>query len=131
MNVKVDNFTSMKLTHEITWNNTLHFAILAFSFDGETNTKIMRILCRGLLMFPEMVLTRAPNEPSQRFHNHESLRRSPNLMLTYRGLTPVYHSVLTLYCRWVDISTQLLRIREAIKKKIYNQNVRTHLSSDY
>ena len=24
---------------------------------------------------------------------------------------------LTLYCRWVDISTQLLRIREAIKKK--------------
>ena len=39
--------------------------------------------------------------------------------------------VLTLYCRWVDISTRLLRIREAIKKKIYNQNVRTHLSSDY
>ena len=38
---------------------------------------------------------------------------------------------LTLYCRWVDISTRLLRIREAIKKKIYNQNVRTHLSSDY
>ena len=25
--------------------------------------------------------------------------------------------VLTLYCRWVDISTQLLHIREAIKKK--------------
>ena len=40
-------------------------------------------------------------------------------------------SHLTLYCRWVDISTRLLRIREAIKKKIYNQNVRTHLSSDY
>ena len=26
--------------------------------------------------------------------------------------------LLTLYCRWVDISTQLLRIREAIKKKL-------------
>ena len=101
MNVKVDNFTSMKLTHEITWNNTLHFAILAFSFDGETNTKIMRILCRGLLMFPEMVLTRAPNEPSRRFHKHESLHRSPNLVLTYHGLTPFYHSVLIVYSPWL------------------------------
>ena len=47
----------------------------------------------------------------------------------WKRLLPLSH--LTLYCRWVDISTRLLRIREAIKKKIYNQNVRTHLSSDY
>ena len=47
----------------------------------------------------------------------------------WNWLLPLSH--LTLYCRWVDISTQLLQIREAIKKKIYNQNVRTHLSSDY
>ena len=59
-----------------------------------------------------------------------SFQRKLNFNFTQR-ISFIKIVFLTLYCRWVDISTRHLRIREAIKKKIYSQNVRTHLSSDY